>query len=83
MSWKAEVTTPGDGGRYNSNALRFATKQEAEDYAFDLAYRWTAVMDWRAAESDDPVTHVWIRDQGLAKVGEEDQAKFPPERVQL
>ena len=83
MSWKGEVTTPGDGGTYSSNMLRFATQKEAEHYTADLAWRWTAVVDWRVVECDDQVTHVWVDGQGLAKVGAPETAKFPPERVQL
>jgi hypothetical protein len=56
-SWKPEVQTAGDGDRWSGNALRFATKAEAERYVFDLAMRWTAVADTRVVQSDDPVTH--------------------------
>ena len=58
MSWKAEVVADSSGN-YHSNALRFETRKEAERYADDLAYRWTAVRKWRVAESGDPVTHTW------------------------
>ena len=56
VSFKAEVTTAGDYGQYSSNALRFATREEAESYAYELSIRWTAVRDWRVIESTDPVT---------------------------
>ena len=57
MSFKPEVQTAGDGDAWSGNALRFATKYEAESYVFDLMLRWTAVKDTRVVECDDPVTH--------------------------
>lgn len=59
-SWKAEVSVFGencDAHGWHDNALRFATKPEAEAYANDLAGRWTMVKEFRAVESSDPVTH--------------------------
>lgn len=56
-SWKPEVQTIGDGDKWNSNALRFATKEEAEYSARDLAGRWMLVTAHRAAPSDDPVNY--------------------------
>jgi hypothetical protein len=56
MSWQPEVIADSSGKWY-TNALRFATKAEAEASAYDLACRWTAVRDYRAAESDDPVNY--------------------------
>jgi hypothetical protein len=58
MSWKPEVKT-GNDPKWYGNALAFATKEEAEQSAYDLMYRWTTVVDYRAAESTDPVTHVY------------------------
>ncbi len=57
MSYKIEVLTVGGGESWDGNELRFATEKEAEVYAMDLSMRWSAVTDWRIAESDDPVTH--------------------------
>jgi hypothetical protein len=54
-SFKAEVIADSSG-QWVSNQLRFATKKQAEDYAADLAYRWTAVRETRVVECDDPVT---------------------------
>jgi hypothetical protein len=59
MSFKAEVTTAGDGGEYTANGLRFAARGEAEAYAFDLACRWTAVEDWRVVEAPEAVNSWW------------------------
>lgn len=58
MSWKPEVQTDGTGKWYG-NALRFATKEEAEANVFDLACRWFAVREYRATECEDPVTARW------------------------
>ena len=58
-SFKAEVTTAGDGGKYSSNAARFATREEAVGYLVNLAWRWTAVAGTRVVESDDPVCARW------------------------
>lgn len=55
-SFKVSVITPGDRD-YTSNALRFATHDEAQEYGEDLALRWTAVSDWRVDESDDAPTY--------------------------
>ena len=59
MSWKPEVQTVGSE-KWSQNGLAFATKEEAERWAFDLMLRWTAVENYRAAESDEPVTHVLV-----------------------
>lgn len=44
-----------NSGQWCGNALRFATRDEAEAYVADLAWRWTAVRDARVVECDDPV----------------------------
>ena len=56
MSWAPEVIADSSG-KFVGNALRFATEAEALASAKDLSERWTAVREFRAAESDDPVTH--------------------------
>jgi hypothetical protein len=58
MSWKPEVIADRTG-KWNGNALRFATRPEADEYVQDLMWRWTAVTGWRSVESEDPVTHAW------------------------
>jgi hypothetical protein len=55
-SWKAEVIADSSG-EFCSNALRFATKAEAEGYVADLEWRWTAVREKRVVECDDPVNY--------------------------
>ncbi len=56
MSFKPVVKTGSDPKWYD-NALRFATKEEAELSARDLAGRWMLVTDWSTQESDDPVNY--------------------------
>jgi hypothetical protein len=70
MSWKPEVIADASG-RWYSNALRFATREEAEANALDLSMRWLAVRGWRATESNDPVNYRWIEGK-LEAVKEED-----------
>jgi hypothetical protein len=56
MSWKSEVIADRTGN-FCGNALRFATREEAEHYVSDLAWRWTLVTDTRVVESDEPVNY--------------------------
>lgn len=55
MSWRPMVKTDGDA--FYGNALRFATKEEAEGSADALMMRWFAVTDTKAEESTDPVNY--------------------------
>lgn len=57
MSYKPVVKVAGDG-QWNSNALRFATEEEAKESAKDLAHRWMLVTAYSAQPSDDPVNYV-------------------------
>jgi len=56
MSYKSEVIADSTG-KFCGNALRFATREEAEAYVSDLAWRWTAVRDTRVLECEDPVNY--------------------------
>jgi hypothetical protein len=56
MSCKPEVIADSSG-KWCGNALRFATREEAENNARDLSYRWFAVRETRAVESTDPVNY--------------------------
>ena len=53
-SFKVEVLVDG---KWASNALRFATKEEAESSGYELLSRWFVPSDSRAAESEDPVNY--------------------------
>jgi hypothetical protein len=69
MSWKPEVIAD-NSGKWCGNALRFATRAEAEANVLDLAMRWTSVRDTRVVESDEPVNYAWI-DGRLVRLEEE------------
>jgi hypothetical protein len=45
------------------NALRFATREEAEQWAADLFMRWTACQDTTVEESTDPVNYAIVDGQ--------------------
>jgi hypothetical protein len=56
MSFKPEVIADSSGN-WSGNALRFATRGEAEANVHDLMMRWFAVRDTRVVECDDPVNY--------------------------
>lgn len=66
MSFAPEVIADSSG-KWCGNALRFATREEAEANARNLASRWLLVRDTRAVESADPVNCRWT-DAGLVQV---------------
>lgn len=66
MSFKPEVIADSSG-KWSGNALRFATRKEAEANVQNLAMRWTLVRDTRVVESDDPVNYRWT-ENGLTRV---------------
>lgn len=55
-SWKPEMFT----SKWDGNALRFATKEEADGYALNLFWRWTTPTDWRSVPSDDAPNATWV-----------------------
>ena len=59
MSWKSEVIADSSG-KWCGNALRFATREEAEANVRNLEMRWMAVRETRVVESDDLVNTAWI-----------------------
>jgi hypothetical protein len=69
MSWKPEVIAD-NSGKWCDNALRFATRDEAERNVSDLAWRWTSVRDTRVVECTDPVNYTYSRDGRLQEIGE-------------
>jgi hypothetical protein len=66
ISWSPEVRT-GSDPKYYGNMLRFATKEEADAYAADLADRWKLVVECRSVESDKPVNYRWNFDRKVAE----------------
>ena len=59
MSFKPEVQTD-DTGKWYGNALRFATREEAEAQVAGLMMRWLAVRDTRVVECDEPVNYRYV-----------------------
>jgi murein tripeptide amidase MpaA len=57
MSWAPEVKVDG---KWAGNAVRFATKEEAEESGRELLSRWWVPTDSRAVPSDDPVNYRWV-----------------------
>jgi len=68
MSFAPMVRTT-ESGSFATNALRFATREEAQAWLDDLVCRWFAVRDVRVDESTDPVNYA-IRDGKLVEVVE-------------
>ncbi len=67
MSFAPEVIAD-DSGKWAGNALRFATKEEAEANVRNLMMRWLSVRETRVVESDDPVNYRWVNGKGLEAV---------------
>jgi hypothetical protein len=59
MSFKPEVIADSSG-KWAGNALRFATREEAEGNVQDLMMRWFAVRETRVVESGDPVNYRYV-----------------------
>jgi hypothetical protein len=79
MSFKPEVIADSSG-QWCGNALRFATREEAEANVRDLMMRWFAVRETRVVESDDPVNYRW--DEGkLVEIATEKTVKPLDDRI--
>lgn len=61
MSYRPMVQV---SGKWNGNAVRFATEEEALASARDLMGRWFLVENYGADYSDDPVNCVWDAARG-------------------
>lgn len=48
--FKVEVIAD-NSGNWVGNGLQFPSHEEAESYAKNLAWRWTAVREWRVVEA--------------------------------
>ncbi len=57
-SWKVQIATAEDPD-WVDNGIRLATKEQAVMYACDLASRWTALVESRITESEDPVNYTY------------------------
>lgn len=51
------VVRVGSDPKFYDNALRFATREEADLSARDLMRRWMLVVECGVEESDDPVNY--------------------------
>jgi hypothetical protein len=51
-SWAPEVIADSSG-KWCGNALRFAKREDAEEWVHALSLRWTLVIDTRVVPSDD------------------------------
>jgi hypothetical protein len=65
MSWAPTVRVANDP-KFYTNALRYATREEALADAKNLSQRWTAVVAHGAEERADPVNRRW--EPGLGSV---------------
>lgn len=66
-SWKPVVQTDNTGQWYD-NALRFATREEAEKSARDLASRWMLVRAYDVQETNDVVNYRITEDNRMESV---------------
>ena len=57
MSYKPAVEVMNEPGKFHTNNLAFATREEAERSAKDLMSRWMLVTSWSVVESDQPVNY--------------------------
>lgn len=62
MSYAPEVIADSSG-QWTGNALRFASREEAEAYASNLASRWLLVRETRVIESQDRVNYTYVGDR--------------------
>ena len=79
MSFKPEVIADSSG-QWCGNALRFATREEAEANVQDLMMRWFAVRETRVVKSDDPVNY-WYVDHKLVEIATEKAVKPADDRI--
>lgn len=70
MSWAPEVIADSSG-KWAGNALRFATKEEAEANVANLKWNWMEVRETRVVESTDPVNYRWVANKGLEAIEEQ------------
>ena len=79
MSFKPEVIAD-NSGQWSGNALRFATREEAEANVQNLMMRWFAVRETRVVESDDPVNYRWEEGR-LVEIATEKAVKPVDDRI--
>jgi len=68
MSFKVGIRSSNDTG-WVYNGLRFATKQEAEDYQFQLIASWTSVEHSCISECSDQPNYTFENGQ-IKRIGD-------------
>lgn len=86
-SYMVGCKSKGDS-TWSHNQCRFASKEQAELYAKDLASRWMGLETWEVQPSQDPVTHAWEPDMGLVDLAlkpksEEAPPQIPPVKPEI
>lgn len=66
-SWQPEFQVYGNDDKWYGNALRFATRDEAEGNARAKFSAWTMARAYRATASDDEPNYRWT-DNGLEAI---------------
>lgn len=51
--WRVDIQGPGET-HWASNALRFETKEEAEEYAVQKSWSWFTMKGYRVVPTDHP-----------------------------
>ncbi len=59
MSFKPEVIADSSG-KWCGNGLRFETREEAENWVYDLSMRWVLVRDTRVVECTEPANYRFV-----------------------
>lgn len=67
MSYANYVKAIGET-EYNTNGLRFATKEEAEGYGEELSAAWMLVDKYEARETNDPVNYTFTKENGATPI---------------
>jgi hypothetical protein len=80
MSFKPEVIADSSG-QWCGNALRFATREEADANVQDLMMRWFAVRETRVVESDDDPINYRFVDHKLIEIATEKAVKPVDDRI--
>ena len=70
-SWRPEVQTER-GGEFATNGLRFATEDEARQWAYGLSMRWTGMLDFRVTQSEDEPNYVMLPTGNIKRIGVDD-----------
>jgi len=66
-SYAAFFKTQADS-QFATNALRFATKAEAECHGRDLFSRWFGASAWEVRETTDTPNYRWDAADGLVRI---------------